>query len=103
MAVSLNGLKSNYLFSLFIIIRKLFFVIVGILLFAEAHGCVDLRSAAEIYIHNHFLKVAEEEEYSNIPKDLLVKLLNSEHLRVDNEFQVDGRLSVEFLQSLDIH
>ena len=73
-----------------IIIReRLYFLFVGILLFAEAHGCVDLRSVAEIYVHNHFLKVVEEEEYSDIPKDLLVKLLNSEHLRVDNEFQVD--------------
>ena len=76
-------------FIIIIIRERLFFLFVGILLFAEVHGCVDLRSAAEIYIHNHFLKVVEEEEYSDIPKDLLVKLLNSEHLRVDNEFQVD--------------
>ena len=65
------------------------FILEGILLFAEAHGCMELRSSAESYIHNHFLNVVEEEEYIDIPKDLLTKLLSSEHLRIDNEFQVN--------------
>ena len=63
-------------------------LLVGILLFAEAHGCVELRSAVESYIHSNFLKVVVEEEYSDIPKEFLTKLLSSEHLRIDNEFQV---------------
>ena len=49
---------------------------------------MDLRHEAEEYIHNHFLSVVEMEEYSELPKEVLVRLLRSEHLQIESEFQV---------------
>lgn len=60
----------------------------GIYRFAEVHACVDLCSISEGYIHNHFLDVVEHDEYPELPKDLLLKFLQSEDLNIESEFQV---------------
>ena len=48
----------------------------------------ELIKASESYIHNHFLQVIQEDEYADLPKNMLVSILQSELLRVENEFQV---------------
>jgi hypothetical protein len=40
------------------------------------------------FIQLHFPQICNEEEFFELPKDLLTKFLSSEHLRVDTEFQV---------------
>jgi hypothetical protein len=40
------------------------------------------------FIQLHFPQICSEEEFFELPKDLLTKFLSSEHLRVDTEFQV---------------
>lgn len=57
-------------------------------MFAEAHACSGLKAAAESYIKSNFLKVVQEEEFSSLSKDLLISLLQSESLVVENEYQV---------------
>lgn len=60
----------------------------GIYTFADAHSCVDLALVAEAFIHSQFLEVTKEEEYFNLPKNILIKFLTSENLKVESEFQV---------------
>ena len=57
-------------------------------MFADAHGCLDLRDASETYINNYFLQVAQEEEYMEIPCDVLIRFLNSELLYIEKEYEV---------------
>ena len=40
------------------------------------------------FIQLHFPQICSEEEFFELPKELLTKFLSSEHLRVDTEFQV---------------
>ncbi len=49
---------------------------------------MDLREAAKLYIYDHFLSVTQEDEFTYLPKDVLVKFLHSENLHVKNEFDV---------------
>lgn len=56
--------------------------------FAEAHNCENLRKTAADFIEFHFPKVCAEEEFYDLPKELLVNFLRSENLRVDSEYQV---------------
>jgi len=60
----------------------------GILLFAESHSLNRLRADAEAFVHHNFLQVVEQEEFYSLPKESLIELLESENLRVENEFQV---------------
>ncbi|XP_033738171.1 actin-binding protein IPP-like [Pecten maximus] len=60
----------------------------GIYQFAEAHACKELKSDAEKFINNHFLHLSKEEEFSCLPVDLLIKLLKSEYLCIEDEHQV---------------
>ena len=60
----------------------------GIHLFAESHGCADLSKTSETYMHDHFLAVSKEDEYLQMPKDSLIKVLQSENLHVESEYQV---------------
>ena len=64
------------------------FIFSGIYLFSDAISCHCLKRDAEAFIQKNFLKVVQEEEYYNMPKEHLVHLLHSENLRVENEFQV---------------
>ena len=43
---------------------------------------------SETYIHNHFLNVIQEEEYFDLLPEVLIRLLASENLHIDNEFQI---------------
>uniref|UniRef100_A0A182JE79 Kelch-like protein diablo n=1 Tax=Anopheles atroparvus TaxID=41427 RepID=A0A182JE79_ANOAO len=60
----------------------------GILRFAEAHNCRQLAEVAANFVHSNFPKVALEDELLDIPHTLLVKVISSEALRVDSEYQV---------------
>ncbi|XP_030630653.1 actin-binding protein IPP [Chanos chanos] len=61
---------------------------VGIYQFLEHIGCMDLLEFTENYIHVHFLEVCAAEEFSSLSKEQLVKLLRSEELRIEDEYQV---------------
>lgn len=56
--------------------------------FAEAHHLVELLEAARDYIFANFSEVVMEDEFLEIPRDVLVRILQSEYLRIDSEFQV---------------
>lgn len=56
--------------------------------FAEAHNCEELKKAAIEFIEGHFPQICAEEEFYDLPKELLSNFLTSENLRVDSEFQV---------------
>lgn len=60
----------------------------GILRFAEAHNCEKLQDSALGFINAHFPQVAQEDELLDIPKNLLVRIMESESLRLDTESQV---------------
>ena len=61
---------------------------VGIYRFASDHNCLLLKSAAFNFISNNFVLVVSEEEFVDIPKDVLIHFLSSEQLHVDSEYQV---------------
>jgi actin-binding protein IPP len=61
---------------------------IGIYRFAEGHNCEELANVAVEFIQLHFPQICSEEEFFELPKELLTKFLSSEHLRVDTEFQV---------------
>lgn len=61
---------------------------VGILRFAEFLSLTSLRLDSRRYIERHFAEVIKEEEFFDLPKDLLKGFLRSEGLSIDNEFQV---------------
>ncbi|XP_072543166.1 actin-binding protein IPP [Salminus brasiliensis] len=61
---------------------------VGIYQFLEQIGCLDLMEFTENYIYVHFLEVCVAEEFSGLSKDQLVRLLRSEELRIEDEYQV---------------
>lgn len=60
----------------------------GILRFAEAHHCEKLEESAMGFINAHFPQVANEDELLDIPQNLLIRIMESESLRVDTESQV---------------
>lgn len=60
----------------------------GILRFAEAHNCKELGESAIGFINSHFPEVAEHEEILEISQQMLTRLISSELIRVDSEFQV---------------
>ncbi|MBN3302275.1 IPP protein, partial [Amia calva] len=61
---------------------------VGIYQFLEQIACLDMMEFTENYIHVHFLEVCAAEEFSSLSKDQLVRLLRSEELRIEDEYQV---------------
>lgn len=61
---------------------------IGILRFAEAHSCETLAKSALTFVNFNFPDVALEQELLDVPHTLLIRLIASEHLRVDTEFQV---------------
>ncbi|XP_076828453.1 actin-binding protein IPP [Brachyhypopomus gauderio] len=61
---------------------------VGIYQFLDQIGFMDLMEFTENYIHVHFLEVCGGEEFSSLSKEQLVRLLRSEELRVEDEYQV---------------
>ncbi|KAJ8390418.1 hypothetical protein AAFF_G00108120 [Aldrovandia affinis] len=61
---------------------------VGIYQFLEQIACMDMLEFTENYIYVHFLEVCVAEEFVGLSKDQLVKLLRSEELRIEDEYQV---------------
>ncbi len=62
--------------------------------FAEGHNCENLEKVALSYVHRHFPQVCESEEFLDTPKDIVVQFFESEHVKVDSEFQVSGPRSI---------
>jgi len=60
----------------------------GIFRFASDHNCLLLKEAALRYVFTNFVQVSLEEEFLDVPKEIIVKILSSEDLRVDTEYQV---------------
>jgi len=60
----------------------------GILRFSEAHACENLQKSALTFVNTNFPDVALEQELLDLPHMLLIRLIASESLRVDSEFQV---------------
>ncbi|XP_071346859.1 actin-binding protein IPP isoform X3 [Trachinotus anak] len=61
---------------------------VGIFQFLEQIACMDMLEFTENYIHVHFLEVCVTDEFRGLSKDQLVRLLRSEELRIEDEYQV---------------
>ncbi|XP_072297257.1 actin-binding protein IPP-like [Eucyclogobius newberryi] len=61
---------------------------VGIFQFLEQIACMDMLEFTENYIHVHFLEVCTTEDFIGLLKDQLVRLLRSEELRIEDEYQV---------------
>ncbi|KPP57969.1 actin-binding protein IPP-like [Scleropages formosus] len=61
---------------------------VGIYQFLEQIACLDMLEFTENYICVHFLEVCVSDEFAGLSKDQLVKLLRSEELRIEDEYQV---------------
>ncbi|XP_040833689.1 actin-binding protein IPP isoform X3 [Ochotona curzoniae] len=61
---------------------------IGIFQFAEQIACHDLLEFTENYIHVHFLEVHNGEEFLALTKDQLIKILRSEELSIEDEYQV---------------
>ena len=66
----------------------MFFLTSGIYQFADIHSCSELKSSAEKFIHKHFVTISQEEEYLELSENLIVELLQSEHLCVSSEREV---------------
>ncbi|XP_033322034.1 actin-binding protein IPP [Megalopta genalis] len=60
----------------------------GIYRFAEAHNRLDLLKTALQFIEVNFPQVSQEEEFLDLPKERLVRLLSSDYIHIDTEFQV---------------
>lgn len=59
--------------------------------FAEGHNCDNLKNTALAYVHRHFPQVCESEEFLDTPREIVIQFLESEHVKVDSEYQVsDG-------------
>ncbi|XP_044527943.1 actin-binding protein IPP [Gracilinanus agilis] len=61
---------------------------IGIFQFSEQIACHDLLEFTENYIHVHFLEVSGGEEFLALTKDQLIKILRSEELSIEDEYQV---------------
>lgn len=61
---------------------------IGIYRFAVDHNCVELAKSSRCFIENNFPCITFEEEFCELPKDLLLNFLDSELLKVESEYQV---------------
>ncbi|OXB68531.1 hypothetical protein ASZ78_000468 [Callipepla squamata] len=61
---------------------------IGFFQFSEQIACHDLLDFTESYIHAHFLEVQAGEEFLALTKEQLVKILRSEDLCIEDEYQV---------------
>lgn len=61
---------------------------IGLFQFSEQIACHDLMEFTENYIHAHFLDIQNGEEFLALTKDQLVKVLRSEELSIEDEYQV---------------
>uniref|UniRef100_A0A7M4FM30 Intracisternal A particle-promoted polypeptide n=1 Tax=Crocodylus porosus TaxID=8502 RepID=A0A7M4FM30_CROPO len=61
---------------------------IGLFQFSEHIACHDLMEFTENYIHAHFLEVLSGEEFLALTKEQLIKILRSEELSIEDEYQV---------------
>lgn len=61
---------------------------IGILRFAECHNCQELSESASAFINSHFPEIAEQDEILEISSQMFSRLISSEMIRVDSEYQV---------------
>ncbi|XP_068809100.1 actin-binding protein IPP isoform X2 [Struthio camelus] len=61
---------------------------IGLFQFSEQIACHDLLEFTENYIHAHFLEVQSGEEFLALTKEQLIKILRSEDLSIEDEYQV---------------
>ncbi|XP_053104084.1 actin-binding protein IPP isoform X2 [Hemicordylus capensis] len=61
---------------------------IGLFQFSEQIACLDLLEFTENYIHAHFLDIQNGEEFLALTKDQLIKILRSEELSIEDEYQV---------------
>ncbi|XP_063153921.1 actin-binding protein IPP isoform X1 [Candoia aspera] len=61
---------------------------IGLFQFAEIIACHDLLEFTENYIHAHFLEIQNGDEFLALTKDQLTKILRSEDLSIEDEYQV---------------
>nr|DBA17753.1 TPA: hypothetical protein GDO54_016078 [Pyxicephalus adspersus] len=61
---------------------------VGFFQFSEQLACQPLLEFTEGYIHAHFPEVTQGEEFQNLTKDQLTRILGSEELCIEDEHQV---------------
>ncbi|PIO14558.1 hypothetical protein AB205_0067790 [Aquarana catesbeiana] len=61
---------------------------VGFFQFSEQLACQPLLEFTESYIHAHFPEVKQGDEFLNLTKDQLTRLLRSEELCIEDEHQV---------------
>jgi len=60
----------------------------GIKIFAEAHGCYDLRELAHRHALSRFAEVSKSEEFKLLNLDQVSELLKCDNIRVDSEEDV---------------
>ena len=60
----------------------------GLFQFSEQIACRDLLEFTENYIHVHFLEVHTGVDFLALTKDQLIKILRSEELSIEDEYQV---------------
>ena len=55
-----------------------------------------MQEAARDMIFHNFAEVASEDEFLEMPRDILASFLQSEYLQIDSEFQVKQSFSLTF-------
>jgi len=66
----------------------LWLMALGIYLFAEAHSCVQLCDAAEMFILENFHGIVKSEEFLQLPLNVLLRFLQSDELHIEAEYKV---------------
>ncbi|XP_054623099.1 actin-binding protein IPP isoform X2 [Dunckerocampus dactyliophorus] len=61
---------------------------VGIFQFLDHIACMETLECSENFIHAHFLEVCISDDFRGLSKDQIVKLIRSEELRIEDEYQV---------------
>ncbi|KAJ8039956.1 Actin-binding protein IPP [Holothuria leucospilota] len=61
---------------------------IGVMELADAFSRIDLSGSAQAFCERNFIEVVKEEEFLGLPLESLTKLLQSEFLCIEQEFQV---------------
>nr|XP_039258117.1 actin-binding protein IPP-like [Styela clava] len=60
----------------------------GIYCFAKQHAFKDLEKTAWEFMQSHFYQIISEDEFLNLPFDVLTNLVKSEHIAIESELDV---------------
>lgn len=60
----------------------------GIYCFAKQHAFKDLEKTAWEFMQSHFYQIIQEDEFLNLPFDVLTSLVKSEHIAIESESDV---------------